>query len=1122
MKKNNMKKILTFLAFFFLWVVHIFTFPYAGFAWWGGDVWNNENYTMYSSRNIGQANGYFNVTGSNLFTACQDLNANLKATQRDGGSLGGIPSNINYARGWMLDSNKSSSITQWDYDNRNSSTSPGRCVLWDTRNPTNPTNPWLGAGISINGQNTQLRSHNSGWDPSWHDYTQVNIYRKTSGTSTWQRVQSYSGLSNNDAYNTRVFQYFNTNYTTRRNYTQDGDSIREFSVGNYLFYIEYIQNDGSIFKSYYTEGFVSIFTSIVDSIRYRATKNSWEEDFYQMHPQNDWYNAGSHNGEMFFFDAGMSGLQSIRVRYQYRTLSNTWTPGTWSSMTDLVNATSDSSFVWRRFTDIDPTSSWRGRLSTFNRAFTIPNIGNRNLQYRYTVDIRDKAGNRVYADYPEFLMLDGTTPDLNIVSSSHQNNIYSSQSRINVTLDVLNGGPSDVNTYYCFSTSSTCNPSNRRMTTLWQNHDRNLTITKSTGTYYLRARVCDTGGCSAIKQYIFKIDTTLPGATVRYYNESGANVTGKVTRGDWFKENITAIISCSDAHSGCNMSSIPTGWTANSAANTFSRTFSSVWTPGNVVIRDRAGNSRTVSFARINIDKNSPTYTINYSTVTWGSYTPGTWSNQDIRVTVTCNDTGGSGCQTATFRNWTRSGNSYSRVFSSSQNSFNLWTFRDTAWNISSTISIWDIRIDKSIPTPPVITSSVWTSGATSSQNSSTITITSQAVPTNASPRTTQWCIGTTCSPSTNYNTPFNRTFTPGTYTIQARTCTAARNCSSISTFRITIILWNSCDTQPSISNATFVIGSPTQIAQEWQNTNAANACYYSCNPWFSGNNCEIVSLDILPINIKIIGLTSSYNYNTNLTEVNNVGPINKVAFREKIQKDVISKVKIVAHTSSVETISNLSGANWASLSTSGTKLLSDTVLYFNSSRVTLSGGSISGNKTLVVNGWDIYISGNIRGNGVLGIIALEENGVGGNIYINPGVTDIHASMYADKSLLNYDGSTTDISESQRKNQLYILGSIFSENTLWGMLFTPVQCPFYITSCTSSNAWKYDFNVLRTYHLTQEQDASWTVIDEYPADGWLSSYVGTSSRGSRADLYQYPLIIEYNQKLQITPPPFFE
>lgn len=135
-------------------------------------------------------------------------------------------------------------------------------------------------------------------------------------------------------------------------------------------------------------------------------------------------------------------------------------------MTDLVNATSDSSFVWRRFTDIEPTSSWRGRLSTFNRAFTIPNIGNRNLQYRYTVDIRDKAGNRVYADYPEFLMLDGTTPDLNIVSSSHQNNIYSSQSRINVTLDVLNGGPSDVNTYYCFSTSSTCNPSNRRMTTL--------------------------------------------------------------------------------------------------------------------------------------------------------------------------------------------------------------------------------------------------------------------------------------------------------------------------------------------------------------------------------------------------------------------------------------------------------------------------------------------------------------------------------------------------------------------------------------------------------------------------------------------------------------------------------
>lgn len=70
----------------------------------------------------------------------------------------------------------------------------------------------------------------------------------------------------------------------------------------------------------------------------------------------------------------------------------------------------------------------------------------------------------------------------------------------------------------------------------------------------------------------------------------------------------------------------------------------------------------------------------------------------------------------------------------------------------------------------------------------------------------------------------------------------------------------------------------------------------------------------------------------------------------------------------------------------------------------------------------------------MLGFIALSKNGQGGNIYIDPQVTDIHAVMYADKSVLSYDGvKEFDVSNSlasELRHQLYIHGSIFSENTI--------------------------------------------------------------------------------------------
>nr|MDD3720775.1 hypothetical protein [Candidatus Gracilibacteria bacterium] len=49
----------------------------------------------------------------------------------------------------------------------------------------------------------------------------------------------------------------------------------------------------------------------------------------------------------------------------------------------------------------------------------------------------------------------------------------------------------------------------------------------------------------------------------------------------------------------------------------------------------------------------------------------------------------------------------------------------------------------------------------------------------------------------------------------------------------------NSCATQPIYTNATFTVGTPTQINQAWQNTNNANPCYYTCINGYTGADCS-------------------------------------------------------------------------------------------------------------------------------------------------------------------------------------------------------------------------------------------------------------------------------------------
>jgi hypothetical protein len=157
-----------------------------------------------------------------------------------------------------------------------------------------------------------------------------------------------------------------------------------------------------------------------------------------------------------------------------------------------------------------------------------------------------------------------------------------------------------------------------------------------------------------------------------------------------------------------------------------------------------------------------------------------------------------------------------------------------------------------------------------------------------------------------------------------------------------------------------------------------------------------------------------------------------------------------------------------------------------------------------------------------LWVIALEdENGNWWNIYIDTDVTDIVWTLYADKAIISYSMSYDNwdsnpiisheidwaIWSDILKNQLYVYGTMFTENTIGGSLIP--QCPYYIVSwsCDMNEARKYDLNFLRRYFLQSGGTP-------YPSsDPWVkSSYSPTDVN---------PMVIEYNPNIQITPPPLF-
>jgi hypothetical protein len=277
---------------------------------------------------------------------------------------------------------------------------------------------------------------------------------------------------------------------------------------------------------------------------------------------------------------------------------------------------------------------------------------------------------------------------------------------------------------------------------------------------------------------------------------------------------------------------------------------------------------------------------------------------------------------------------------------------------------------------------------------------------------------------------------------------------------------------------------------------------------------------------IKILGLATSQIISETSTwqflqDVKLLWKSSKSELRKNIQENVVEAIKGIPNLDTTNSvISNLSGTTGWITATPGTNISAGAGRYFqlNGWNISISWNNLSGNKTLIVEGWNIYITGNIIWTGILGLIALERNGIGWNIYVHPNVTDIHAVLYADRSFLSYNGVELDGSTSDEDlaNQLYIKGSLFSENTLWG--FQLSKCPFYVTSAncnTPQKAAKYDLNYLRRYILVQPLDALGVPNGPKIPQFWAVQSLQTPSR---PDFAEYAVIIEYDPRVQQAPP----
>jgi hypothetical protein len=155
------------------------------------------------------------------------------------------------------------------------------------------------------------------------------------------------------------------------------------------------------------------------------------------------------------------------------------------------------------------------------------------------------------------------------------------------------------------------------------------------------------------------------------------------TSNNWVNGNVTVSLSATD-----NLSTVATTeYTVDGGATQTGTTFT-LTTGGDHTITfhstDKAGNTEAVQTAHVKIDKTAPTISHTFTPL---SYKDGAWTNQDVIVTFTCADQGGSGVAGCT-----------TPVTATSEGSSTVTgTATDGAGNTATDTA--SVRIDRTAPT---------------------------------------------------------------------------------------------------------------------------------------------------------------------------------------------------------------------------------------------------------------------------------------------------------------------------------------------------------------------------------------------------------------------------------------
>lgn len=143
-----------------------------------------------------------------------------------------------------------------------------------------------------------------------------------------------------------------------------------------------------------------------------------------------------------------------------------------------------------------------------------------------------------------------------------------------------------------------------------------------------------------------------------------------------------------------------------------------------------------------------------------------------------------------------------------------------------------------------------------------------------------------------------------------------------------------------------------------------------------------------------------------------------------------------------------------------------------------------TGKDTIIVNGWNLYLEWDItKTSWVVKTIVVTKNAdkTWGNIFVKNNIQKINAVLIAEWALISGTSSTYYADTNNwATNQLYIYGSLFSNNTVGGSSKTTPTCPVDITSwCTLQVSKRYDLNHFRHY-IKWVHTTAISGYDEYP------------------------------------------